>query len=577
MCGITGFYSENKEYDIQKMTQLLTHRGPDEQTFVRNGNCSFGVTRLSINDLENGSMPIYNETGELLVIQDGEIYNSPALRLKLERKGHVFKTLSDTEVIVHGYEEFGKNVVENLQGIFAFAIYDTRDKSIFLCRDRLGVKPLYYHQDNGDFFFGSEIKSIVSGKNGGFDIDMDSLLERFIFGHPVSYGSIISGILQLPPGHMAIYNPREGLSISRYFKPSFDRIEIDIPDALEIMKQTLIKVINKQLLSDVPVGVMLSGGIDSCGLLHIVNSLKNTRINTFTISDSSGHQEIYYSRLMSIHENSVHHELIVPEDQGVAHLPRYIWALEDIDYNHMMLYLLGQFIKGKVKCVLSGHGADELFLGYGMYKKVAEYGLNIQMNIQSIREITKSKTNSRFENIAGSFRGLNGLEEMIKFTQFYELPNDNLNLVDRLNMAHGVEVRVPYLDEDMVSLANSIPTKLLLNGDVNKLILREVFRSLGIPEEICSRPKEMAGRKTIPSVMKKIEDFADHKISDDYLDKHPFAQLLNFKDIMLSFEDSKERNSRKKLKSYVLCFDLLKRIFIDNNGQEPTNEMLGDF
>jgi asparagine synthase (glutamine-hydrolysing) len=574
MCGITGYFSRENRYPIEEMVNILSHRGPDEKSHITNGNCTLGVTRLSINDLENGSMPISNENGTVYVVQNGEIYNSPSLRAELKKLGHSFRTRSDTEVLVHGYEEWGRDVIKRVQGIFAFAVYDTQSQELLLARDRLGIKPLYIHQSDKEIIFGSEAKAIVKSGKSRFDINPTALLERFIFGHPISYFSILEGIEQLPPGCFATFDANGVYEVNKYDSPVQIRHEIDYLDALEMTKRTIERVIQKQMLSDVPIGVWLSGGIDSCGLAYVLSQSQKTQIHTFTVADTMNHHEIKYANIMANLIVSNHSVSLIGEKEGIDSLPRYIWNLEDIDYNHMMLYLLAGAVKGKAKCIMSGHGADELFLGYGMYRNPGAYGNNILSRLSRSRNTLDGDKFSHFREIAQSFIDVDGLESMIKFNQVFELPNDNLNLVDRLSMAHGIEVRVPFLDEELVTLTNSMPSEYLLNGNRDKLILRDALRELGVPEVIYTRPKNMAGRKTIPKVMATIEAFADEMVPDSYVASHPFMQLLDYEDLMLAFEGNQKINSKAKLKSYILSFDLLRSIFVDNGADEPTPDIL---
>lgn len=569
MCGITLYYGNPNANSIEAMTRILAHRGPDKQSVYIGTQAALGSARLSINDLANGSMPMFNEDKTLVVVHNGEIYNAPSLKRELQKKGHQFSSTSDTEVLVHGFEEYGQNLVRHIQGIFAFIVYDSRNGKVFAARDPMGVKPLYVYHEGSDFFLASEVKSILQSGRIRPQINHDFLAERYVFGHPISFNSIIEGVNQVPPGHILQYDGKSHPTLGRYYSEGFPCDKKDISNVVEEAMWLLPKTVNKQLLADVPVGLLLSGGIDSCGLAFLLARMQNSGFQTFSISDDVNHEELVYARRMAEHANSEHYEIIALHKEGVEALPRYLWALEDIDYNHMMLYLLGQHMKGRVKAVFSGHGADELFLGYGMYRQVAEYSASIRRRLKNLHRHHSEFANDKLSEVFAEYFENPDIRRMIRFNQDIELPNDNLNLVDRLFMAHGIEVRVPYLDIDVVAFANGLPVDYCLSGDVDKIILRKALAELGLPPEFVNRPKQMAGRKTIPNIMSAIEELADGVVPESYVKSHPLRTLLDYDDLMLAFEGNPANNSRRKLKSCVLSFELVRHIFIDNMGKEP--------
>ena len=569
MCGITLYYGKPSANPIEAMTGILSHRGPDKQSVYIGTQASLGSARLSINDLSNGSMPMFNEDKTLVVVHNGEIYNAPSLRRELQKRGHNFSSTSDTEVLVHGFEEYGQDLVRHIQGIFAFIVYDSKTENVFAARDPIGVKPLYVYHDGYDLFLASEVKSILQSGRIRPRINHDFLAERYVFGHPISFSSIIEGVNQVPPGHIFKYDGKSQPSLVRYYSEEFLRDKKDLSQVVNEAMRLLPETIDKQLLADVPVGLLLSGGIDSCGLAFLLARMQNHRFQTFSISDDTNHEELVYARKMAEHANTEHDEIIALHQEGVEALPRYLWALEDIDYNHMMLYLLGHHMKGRVKSVLSGHGADELFLGYGMYRQVAEYSASIQRRLENLHRHHPEFVSHKLNEVFTEYFKNPDIHRMIRFNQNIELPNDNLNLVDRLFMAHGIEVRVPYLDIDMVAFANGIPVDYCLSGDVDKIILRKALAELGLPPEFVNRPKQMAGRKTIPNIMSAIEEFAEGVVPESYVQSHPLRTLLDYDDLMLAFEGNPANSSRKKLKSYILSFELVRHIFIDNMGKEP--------
>ncbi len=371
MCGITGFYGlEDKEL-LKTMTRLLEHRGPDQSGHHADKTASLGHRRLSIIDLsEKGKQPMSNEDGTVWVTYNGEIYNYKELRTMLEEQGHHFASNTDTEVIVHAYEEYGGECVEKFNGCFAFAVYDSTRKELFLARDRLGVKPLYYLLHGGKFFFSSEIKSLLVVPGFKRQVNTQALNWYLsFFANPLTE-TMFKGIHKLPPGHTLLYNGKK-IFCRKYWDiamdPSHGRNQKQLQQQL---RSLLSDAVAKRLMSDVPLGVYLSGGVDSGSVVALMSKYSNT-IKTFSVgfdADPTQH-EVKRAQSLADYFGTNHHELLVGVD-SIRHLPAIVWHQDEPmgDPTSIPTYLLSKEAKKKVTVVLTGEGADEQFAGYEQEK-----------------------------------------------------------------------------------------------------------------------------------------------------------------------------------------------------------------
>ena len=560
MCGICGIAAPGKNVKIsrevlERMNTAMLHRGPDGDGIYLADQVGLGSRRLSIIDLPGGSQPIPNEDESLWIVFNGEIYNYRELRAHLLARGHRFRTQSDTEAILHLYEEFGTECVQHLNGIFAFAIWDSRKDELILARDRMGIKPLYYTQlADGQFVFGSEMKVILAHPGVRRDPDLIALNEYLSYEYVPTPRTIIRDVWRLEAGHVLRLN-RLGLHNEPYdflsFRQSESRPPVDWRDYAEMLYETLKSSVQRELVSDVPVGVLLSGGIDSSSVAAMMVDLYPGTVQSFSIGfEEASFDETRYARLAARHLGTQHNELILTSKMAVELVQNMPAILDEpfADSSFIPTYLLSQFAHQKVKVVLGGDGGDELLGGYPtllahrliqLYEMAVPWSLRANLAPRLIKGVSVS-----FENISLDFklrRFLGGrgvplitrhhrwlgsfvdeektllLQDWIKPVlrdTYYQsfahardcdanlplnrilyddmktyLEGDILFKVDRASMANSLEVRVPFLNHAMVTYANDLPFDLKLRGRTGKFILKKAMRG-HLPKGIIYRPKK---------------------------------------------------------------------------------------
>jgi len=367
MCGIAGFTREDKSL-IRRMTNLITHRGPDDVAYFTDRNISLGMRRLSIIDLKKGIYPVHDESNSLTLIFNGEIYNHLELRKALE-KNHTFASDCDAEVIVHLYEDYGEECLSHLRGMFAIALWDSKKKSLFLARDRLGIKPLYYLNDSGSLYFASEIKALK-------DISFNKTINRESLEHLLKYrfipgeNTILKSVKRLPPGHYMVYHNHK-LRIRPYWDVNFSPVQMGERHALGKMQSILEESVKLRLMSDVPLGVYLSGGVDS-GVVTSIMSKFSDSVKTFSVGfNYEKHNELGFARQVAEHLGTDHYEKTVDIDVIKA-LPNIVWHADEplADPTIIPTYFISKFAKKHVTVILTGEGADEIFAGYEQYKLI---------------------------------------------------------------------------------------------------------------------------------------------------------------------------------------------------------------
>jgi asparagine synthase (glutamine-hydrolysing) len=555
MCGIAGIYQFSgggliATDDIRRMCQVLEHRGPDDEGIYIHATAGIGMRRLSIIDLQSGHQPIANEDESIWVVFNGEIYNHRELRCELEAMGHRFRTQSDTEAIVHAYEEFGDRCVERMNGMFAFAVLDQKRQLLFLARDRLGIKPLYYFVDTRRVLFGSEIKAILSHDDVPRELDFAALDSFLTFEYVAGPQSIFKAIKKLPAGHTMMVTP-QGVTITRYWDVAQTASNEDEQTYCERLYTTLKSAVQYRLLSDVPLGALLSGGIDSSTIVGLMAEQLATPVETFSIGfEEDTYNELDYARQISRHFQTHHHEQIIRPD-AIERTEKVIRHCDEPlgDFSVFPTYLVSVFARKHVTVALSGDGGDELFAGYDHYKAqkldgyyrwlpravrthVIAYLLEqIPPTVQKKGLINKAK---RFIEGAALPSDLAHTRWMTFLTaadksQLYSpelrrelkevdahafirrylaragiddplgeqllldlktyLVDDILVKVDRMSMATALEVRVPFLDYRVVELAASIPSRLKLKGWTSKHVLKQAMGSL-LPPSILHKKKE---------------------------------------------------------------------------------------
>jgi asparagine synthase (glutamine-hydrolysing) len=555
MCGICGIYNFKSGQPVSRelvhrMTETMFHRGPDRDGSYIDGALGLGMRRLRVIDLEGGDQPIANEDETIWVIFNGEIYNHGELRLDLESRGHRFRSQSDTEVIVHSYEEYGVDCVKQFTGMFGFAVWDQLNQRLMLARDRMGIKPLYYRLDSNGIVFGSELKPILLQAGKSPDVNFQALDAYLTLEYIPAPLSIVSGVQKLPAGHVLTIQDAQSC-IHRYWdipQETINGTEEAIADQLHWL---LEKSVKRHLISDVPLGVLLSGGIDSSTVATLMHSLTRSRIKTFSIGfDDRSYNELNYARTVAQHIDSDHHELIIrPEIVTLAE--KLMTFLDEplADVSVFPTFLVSQLARRHVTVALTGDGGDELFAGYDHYvaEKVASYygllpGLIRRDLIERllhhcppsrqkkgmVNQLKRFVEGMQFPERLGHARWMvfmNSLDKLALFNgdlaaqaarydayshlthylrgngrrgklsdQLYTdlktyLVDDILTKVDRMSMAVSLEARVPFLDHEVVEFAAAIPTFLKLRGFKRKFILRKAVGHL-LPRQILTRGKE---------------------------------------------------------------------------------------
>ena len=536
---------------IQSMVDTLVHRGPDGQGIKQIDNVSLGHTRLSIIDLNlHANQPFFNQDRGVYLVFNGEIYNYKELRLELISKGYKFHTASDTEVLLTSYEEWGINCIEKFEGMFAFALYDQKEGKTHLVRDRLGKKPLFYSAYDGCVVFGSEIKSLLTHKGIDRGVDLLSLDDYLSLNYCIADRTLFNSIKQLMPGERIEIDNSCSIKKIKYWDIDYQTHETGNETYyFDKFEELLENSISKRLDSDVPLGAFLSGGVDSSVISYYASKNKNNRLNTFSVGfDDASYNELPYAKIVSDKINSKHRSIIV---SNVEHstIEKIVWHSEEptADSSMVPMYFLSKLAKEHVSVCLSGDGADEILAGYETYsayylasvfKKIPPLLRNTLTNkTLSLMPVTSKKYNfrekltrfayaSNFDNYKMHYswrcifddnlkkellskkinRKLNNHDSSLIYKGIFEsnatslnkmlysdttiyLPNDMLVKVDRMSMAHSLEVRAPFLDHNLVEFAFQMPDKYKLKNFFNKkYILKEVMRDK-LPEIILNRKK----------------------------------------------------------------------------------------
>jgi asparagine synthase (glutamine-hydrolysing) len=377
MCGITGVMQFRRDARVEpgvvrRMCDVMAHRGPDDDGVYTSGPIGLGMRRLSIVDLASGHQPLSNEDNTLWIVFNGEIYNHAELRPKLEARGHVYRTHSDTETIIHAYEEYGHDCVQHLRGMFAFAIWDSRRKCLFVARDRLGIKPLYYQLTDQHLVFGSEIKVVLAYPGVEPRFERANLPEYLAFGYLSGEETFYSGIRKLMPGHWMEVDSSGHVQLQRYWDLPIVHDESGRGEAhyVSTYRELLEQAVNSHLMSDVPLGVFLSGGVDSSAVAALMTKIRGTPVETFSVGyTEDAYSELPYARIVAKHLNSVHHEVLVGQREFFDSLPHLIWHEDEpiVWPSSVPLYYVARLARERVKVVLTGEGSDETLAGYTRY------------------------------------------------------------------------------------------------------------------------------------------------------------------------------------------------------------------
>jgi asparagine synthase (glutamine-hydrolysing) len=554
MCGIYGYVSVDGELGarevgrtLQRMDRAIVHRGPDDSGTYLDGRCAMGMRRLSIIDLGGGRQPIANEDQQIWTVFNGEIYNYRALRRELEAHGHRFATASDTEVIVHAYEDHGDAFVDDLDGMFGIAVWDRRDESLLLVRDRLGIKPLYYAELPSGLVFGSELKSLLQHPEVSRRVSPDALSYYLSFGATPPNRAIVDGVRKLEPGHLLRYR-RGRVVVRRYWDlrpPARRGPTLPLDEAAAEMRRRIREAVRSHLVADVPVGAFLSGGIDSATVVGTMAEL-GAQPKTFSIGfDEAEFNELDYARQIARRFRTDHHELVVRPDalELIETLP---WFLDEpfADVSAIPTYLVSKLAASQVKVVLSGDGGDEVFAGYDRYPLAlaearwldrlpapARWAAGALSHV--VPEATPGKHWLHHASLPPALRFIDSeslfpsdykarlvtrdlqrltdpfapvrerarlytgapgdaLSRLLYFDTMTYLPLDILTKVDRMTMACSLEARPPLLDHHLVEAAFTLPSAHKLHGATQKAVMKRAVADL-LPREILERPKRGFG------------------------------------------------------------------------------------
>ena len=524
------------------MCGVIAHRGPDDEGVYIGDGVAIGMRRLSIIDLSNGYQPISNEDGTVWIVFNGEIYNYQELRRDLQRRGHTFRTASDTETIVHLYEDLGPRCVDRLRGMFAFAIWDTRRRQILLARDRMGIKPLYYYERNGELIFASELKPILQIASVERSLDWESVGHLFSTLATPATRSIVKGVSKLEPARFAVGSQGRNLRIERYWDLDFspnDRATEE--DFVEDLRERLAEAVTLHQISDVPVGAFLSGGLDSSAVVAMMSRPKDVDLKTFSIGFAEAtHDELPYAREVAAKFGTDHYDLVL-RPNVVQVVEDLTWYLDEPfgDTSAIPTYMVSKLAAEHVKVVLSGDGGDELFAGYDKYvvegdERVREqipralrkaggalgalmplgmtgrrflrhlalegperyFDASTMFHADEMRQLFRTEAlvqiarhdpwataRAEWREPAGDWLAAAQYDDINRY-----LPLDILTKVDRMTMAHSIEARPPLLDHKFVEFAATIPARFRLQGRDTKYIFKKAMRGI-LPDSIIDRQK----------------------------------------------------------------------------------------
>lgn len=553
MCGIAGFVLTKNQDDcgntLREMTRAVKHRGPDDEGFfeayARNGSSQVGMghRRLAIIDLSSGHQPMSNEDGSVQIVFNGEIYNFQELRSELIARGHRFKTASDTETIVHAYEEYGEDCVDKFRGMFAFALWDANQEKLFLARDHFGKKPLFLHLMPKGLLFASEIKSILAFPNIEARLDHMAVWDYLLYRYVPGPRTLFQHIDKLPPGSVAVWQNGK-LNVRRFYAPP-DRNVLKAPyvggDPIVAFGSQLDESVRIRMVSDVPFGAFLSGGIDSSAVVGFMARHSTIPVSTFSVGfQESEYSELAYAREVANWFRTKHHELIVSASELMGYLPELVRARDApvSEPSDIPIYLLSREARRSVKMVLTGEGSDELLGGYPKHvvERYAQFYQGLPSFVRrglieplvfalpyrfrrvktATRALSVSDAEERFACWFGGLSprgraelakfasakdtrprkvapfdvetGNSFLRRILYFDQTSWLPDNLLERGDRMTMAASLEARMPFMDKELAAFVSSLPDWYRVRGIQTKWILRQAMKAL-LPERILRRPK----------------------------------------------------------------------------------------
>ena len=553
ICGILNFDPADTvdAAVISRMMQTLVHRGPDDDGCLIDQQAGLGFRRLSIIDLSGGHQPILNEDESAAIVFNGEIYNYRDLSASLTASGHVFKTRSDTETILHAWEEYGDRCVDSLRGMFAFAIWDRRQRRLLLARDRMGIKPLYYYCSGRFLAFASEIKALLEIPDVPCDLDPEAFDQYLSLRYVPGPRTMFRNIFCLPPGHTLVAD-RSGIRIQKYWDVTYSQQPASASEAVDQFRHLLEESVRLRLIADVPLGVALSGGLDSSAILSTMSRIRRAAgdsgpIKTFSVgyeahtAEERAASEFGYARMAADAFGTEHYEYRVSADRFGEFIPRLVWHLDQplADPSCIPLHFISKLAREHITVILSGEGADEILGGYGIYTRMLALDqVNrripqlrhmapwlaritpserarryVRMSAQSLEDryrgvcrgfgaetlhrlIGPARARSAEESVSAVFDGhfrnvaaAGPLNRMLYADAKVWLPDDLLLKADKMTMANGIELRVPFLDHRLVEFCATLPDEMKIGSEGGKTLLRKAMRGV-LPDQILDRPKK---------------------------------------------------------------------------------------
>ena len=633
MCGIVGWTNLNSNFSpnagakeplLRSMCAKLRHRGPDSEGIYTADNIALGMRRLAIIDVAGGEQPVFNEDRTIAVVMNGEIYNFKELRANLEKRGHHFTSHTDTEVLPHLYEEHGAGMIEKLRGMFAFALWDARRRKLLIARDRFGEKPLYYASFNNKLIFASELKALTAHPDVETRLDFQALRQYLAFDYVPAPLSIYQNIYKLPAAHSLTLENGE-IKIERYWNLSFAK-RTPVPSieaATEELRDLLSDAVKSQMIADVPLGVLLSGGVDSSSVAAFAQQHSSRPIKTFSIGfDETSFDESDYARRVAAHLGTEHHEDVLSVDKAAEILPEIAGWLDEplADASILPTFLLSRFVRSSVTVALGGDGGDEIFAGYpmyyahklaGTYEKIPGFlrrnlietivrnlptsTKNMALDFKAkrfINSVAETDLVARHHSFFGSFtadeqqslltnkvKSQNGTDvykdarrllamsdarNITEKAQFLDinfyLAEDILTKVDRASMAVSLEVRAPFLDSRVAEFAASLPENYKLNGRTSKFILKKAVAPL-LPQFVTKRSKKGFGIPVAAWLKDKLNPLTRDLLQSERLTRQGIFNPA-FVQRLLSEHEQSKANHYKTLWTLIIF-----QLWYDNFGE----------
>lgn len=587
MCGISGVFGKPDGETVNRMLAALAHRGPDDEYAVSGADFSLGTRRLSIVGVEDGRQPLSNEDGTIWAAQNGELYNYPHVKQELLRRGHQLRTHCDTEMLPHLYEDYGVQLPEHIDGMFAVAVWDTVNKQGLLARDRMGKKPLYYYRDGDALYFASEIKALLLVPGFERRINFEALHHFLSFKHVPCPLSIFEGIRMLPPAHSLVFRPGAEPEIRRYWDVDFsaanEMAEWPEEELVERLLALLRQGVERRLMSDVPIGFFLSGGLDSSLSTAIAAEMSKSRIKTFTLTYAPGstnegkEQDRRWARWTAERYGTEHHEEIVEFSNFPENLRKIITCFDEPFAGTVSTYFLAGLIAKHVKVAVSGDGADELFGSYlshrlaqplaqwGEYQKTLDTNLIRPFDSQTeflarladdedwkwraklfvygdaekaalfapdvAERMRRFSSRDRLRRDFSELTATDPLNRILEAEFRTIFPDQVLAFVDRLSMAHSLEVRTAYLDTDFVNFIASLPGSLKINNGETKYLLKKAALKY-FPREMVFRGKEGFLMPVTQWFLNDLEPYVRETLSEERLRRHGIFEIARVRELV---------------------------------------------